>query len=300
MSVLIDRYWEHYGSKKKSSDREKSILEGIRKELGSLFVREVDESAIDCWYRGLQEVKSLSPGTAVRHFNVMTSQDANVRPRWSADGTRVIFAAFKRSTESFDLYWTSADGSGEPEPLLVRDHGQFPTSSSRDGRFVAFRELHPRTGNDIHVLSLEGDRTASPFLTTSADEQDASFSPDGRFLAYSSNDSGRYEVYVQPFSGEGGKSTISTSGGRWPRWSPNGEELFYLSGSTMMAVSVELEPTFRAGTPRPLFDGQYAEYYDVTPDGRNFVMLTRGQAELTEMNVVLNWFEELKQRVPVQ
>ena len=239
-------------------------------------------------------VLDLERGTLTR----LTSQDANISPRWSADGTRVIFAAFKRDTGSFDLYWTLADGSGEPEPLLVRDYGQFPTSSSRDGRLLAFRESNPRTGQDIHVLSLEGDRTASPFLTTSADEQDASFSPEGRFLAYSSNESGQYEVYVQPFSGEGGKSTISTGGGRWPRWSPQGDELFYLRGSTMMGVSVELEPNFRAGSPRPLFEGQYTQYYDITPDGEHFVMVTRAQAELTEMNIVLNWFEELKRLVP--
>ena len=86
---------------------------------------------------------------------------------------------------------------------------------------------------------------------------------------------------------------------RQPRWSPKGGELFYLRGSTMMAVSVELEPTFRVGRPRPLFEGRYAEYYDITPDGKHFVMLTEEQAELTEMNVVLNWFEELRRRVPI-
>jgi len=85
MSALIDRYWEQYGSKKKSSDREKSILEGIRRELGSLFVREADGSAIDCWYRGLQEVKSLSPGTAVRHFNVIHHMMGKAATIWSKE-----------------------------------------------------------------------------------------------------------------------------------------------------------------------------------------------------------------------
>jgi Tol biopolymer transport system component len=167
---------------------------------------------------------------------------------------------------------------------------------------LAFSENNPKTGSDIHILPLKGNGTAFPFLTTSADEGEASFSPDGRFLAYASNESGRYEVYVRPLSGGGGKSAISTGGGQWPRWSPKGDELFYLRGSTVMAVSVELEPAFRVGTPRPLFEGRYLtgwyRNYDITPDGKHFVMLTGEQAELTEMNVVLNWFEELKRLVP--
>ena len=146
-------------------------------------------------------------------------------------------------------------------------------------------------------MSLEDDPTALPFLTTSASERDPSIAPDGRYLAYSSNVSGQYEIYVEAVSGDEGRSTISTSGGRWPRWSPNGDELFYLNGSTMMAVSVDLEPTFEPGTPAPLFDGVYDDWFDVASDG-SFVMMTKPLAELAEIQIVLNWFDELNRLVP--
>jgi len=101
---------------------------------------------------------------------------------WTTDGKRVIFSFFKSGAPSFDLYSIAADGSGQPEPLLVRDFDQSPTSSSRDGRFVAFDESHAKTGGDIHVMSLGEDHATGPFLATSADEREASFSPDGRFV----------------------------------------------------------------------------------------------------------------------
>ncbi len=146
-----------------------------------------------------------------------------------------------------------------------------------DGRFVAVWERNPAAGADIHILSLDGDRALEPFLTTSASERDPSFSPNGRYLAYSSNVSGRYEVYVREVSGSGGQATISNNGGRWPRWSPTGNALFYINGSTMMAVTVELEPTFVAGTQKPLFEGTFDQWYDVSPDG-SFVMINAVRA----------------------
>ena len=134
------------------------------------------------------------------------------------------------------------------------------------------------------------------------------FSPDGHWLAYVSNESGRFDVYVQPFPGPGGKRQISTEGGNEPVWSRNGEELFYRNGNQMMAVEITTEPSFSAGTPRLLFEGAFRRGsvlradYDVTPDGQRFVMLQQGGPDsgATQINVVLNWFEELKQRVPVQ
>ncbi|MBI4480546.1 MAG: PD40 domain-containing protein, partial [Acidobacteria bacterium] len=148
---------------------------------------------------------------------------------------------------------------------------------------------------------------------------------DGKWLAYSSDESGQREIYVQPYPGPGGKWQISSDGGQEPVWNPKGGELFYRSGSKMMAVDVQVGqasrpapsedrsgdlslPGFSAGKPHMLFEGPYlpppatSNYYDVSPDGQRFLMLKPVDSPAsasTQINVVLNWFEELKRRVPV-
>jgi Tol biopolymer transport system component len=157
------------------------------------------------------------------------------------------------------------------------------------------------------VLHL-GDHKEEQFLATPFDEGAPQFSPDGRWLAYVSNESGRYEIYVQPYPGPGGKWQISTEGGTEPVWNPNGRELFYRSGDKMMAVDVATQPSFTVGKAHVLFEGPYqpswtsAQNYDVSPDGQRFLMLKpveSTEAAPTQINVVLNWFEELKRRVPI-
>jgi Tol biopolymer transport system component len=148
---------------------------------------------------------------------------------------------------------------------------------------------------------------ARPILQTPASEVDARLSPDGRWLAYASDESGRYEVYVQSFSGSGGKWLISTNGGREPVWAHSGREIFYRSGDKMMAAAVATQPTFQAATSRLLFQGPYegtntfSPDYDVTVDDQRFLMVQASeQSRPTDFNVVLNWFEELKRLVPVK
>ena len=165
-----------------------------------------------------------------------------------------------------DLFVISADGSAESETLVKRPFDQYPVDASLDDRLLVFEEIHPETGYDLYILPLDGDEPF-PFVTTTANERDAAFSPDSRFLAYSSDETGREEIYVQAISGEGGKLLVSVDGGIWPRWSPSGNELFYRQGTVMMAVSVKLNPTFRPGIPRELFNGNYPERFDVFPDG---------------------------------
>ena len=125
------------------------------------------------------------------------------------------------------------------------------------------------------------------------------FSPDGQWLTYLSDETGRVEVYVRSFPGPGGKWQISTQGGARPFWAKNGRELFYREGNKMMAVPVTTQPTFRAGAPTLLFEGESRVSYDVTPDGQRFLTIQKGEQEAaTQINVVLNWFEELKRLVP--
>ncbi len=163
---------------------------------------------------------------------------------------------------------------------------------------------------DISILPLEDERDPWAFLSTPFDEIQAMFSPDGQWIAYVSNETGRYEVYVRPFPGPGGKWQISTVGGNEPRWEPNGRELFYRDGDKMMAVEISMEPEFTASAPHLLFEGPYtrsgtrpgAPRYDITPDGQRFLMIKPSEQESSpvQLNIVLNWFEELKRLVPTE
>jgi hypothetical protein len=179
-------------------------------------------------------------------------------------------------------------------------------SWSPDGKTLAFQDTGPETGWDIWLLPLEGERRPRAFLQTAANEGLPTFSPDGRFLAYVSDETGLNEVYVQPYPGPGGKWQLSTEGGTEPAWAVLGRELFYRDGDRMMAVEITTEPAFSAAKPRLVFQGDYvrgAIYtrgYDVTPDGRRFLMMKSSEPEAaaTEIQFVTNWIEELKRRVP--
>jgi serine/threonine-protein kinase len=155
---------------------------------------------------------------------------------------------------------------------------------------------------------MEGDHARKPLLQEKDWEKDPRISHDGRWMAYASNESGKYEVYVRPFPDVNkGKWRVSTGGGNTPLWSPDDRELFYRSGDAAMAAPVETEPTFKSGTPTVLFHATFPgvigidmtdfAYWDIHPDGKRFLMLKNAEAP-RKINVVVNWTEELKQRVP--
>ena len=175
-------------------------------------------------------------------------------PVWTPDGKRIAFRSGKEDGP-MNLFWQLGDGSGGLERLTNSESIQSPDSWSPDGQLLAFTELNPTTGRHIWVLRLS-DRKPQPFLRTPSDESSPRFSPDGRWLAYVSNESGRYEIYVQPYLGPGGRWQISTEGGTEQVWNPNGRELFYRNGPKMMAVDIATQPNFAAGKPRVLFQGE--------------------------------------------
>jgi eukaryotic-like serine/threonine-protein kinase len=263
----------------------------------------ITEQDSQVWLYDLSR-ETLTPFTFEGNYNPI--------PVWTPDGKRIAFESNKQGP--LNIFWQMADGSGGLERLTTGEYIQVPMSWSPDGQLLAFIEVNPTTQRDIWVLRM-GDpsagsgqvRKAQPFLRTRFDEVAPRFSPDGRWLAYISNESGRYEIYVQPYPGPGGKWQISTEGGTEPVWNPNGRELFYRSGDKMMAVDIATQPSFTAGKPRMLFEGRYEpgpvqlDNYDVSPDGRRFLMLKANEQAQTaaQINVVLNWFEELKQKVPV-
>lgn len=229
----------------------------------------------------------------------------NDAPAWSPDGRRIAVRSNREGPPS-RVFWQMADGSGGQERLSPEKEGGTPVAFSPDGQHIAFFRNEATTKRDIWVLSVK-DHTTSLFLGTPATEGAPHFSPDGRWIAYVSDESGSAEIYVQPYPGPGGKWQISTSGGIEPTWNPNGRELFFRSGEKMIAVPVTSQPTFSAGKPTVLFEGDYLASpfpatgvtYDVSRDGQRFLMV-KEEPSATQINVVVNWFEELKRLVPTK
>ena len=228
---------------------------------------------------------------------------SDTHPVWMPDGRRVVFRS-TRDRGSDGLFWKAADGTGPVERLTTSPNFQAPFSFSPDGKSLVFIEQSSKTGSDIHVLSMEAQRTSRPLLETPFDEGHPVISPDGRWMAYESNEPGRREVCVRPFPNtEEGMWQISTDGGRRPVWGPRGHELFYRTAKAIMVVSIETEPTFTHGRPEVLFAAYYFPHYDISPDDGRFLMTKpfvdkEDTSAATQFIVVENWFEELKRLVP--
>ncbi len=258
-----------------------------------LLVTITDEVETDVW-----SININRGGPARR----LTFEGNNGTAIWTPDGERVTFASDRAGT--FNLYWQPLDDSEPAQRLTSSANAQFPSSWSSDGTRLAYTELDPEAGLDIWVLSTGGFK-AVPFLQTDGNESAAVFSPDGRFMAYVSDETGQDEVYVRAYPGPGGKWTISNGGGREPVWNHDGSEIYYRSQDWLMAVPIETVPELQLGKPQNLFEAPFDEAgapyanYDVTPDGKGFTMV-RSEEELssTRLIVVVNWFEELRRRVP--
>jgi len=238
---------------------------------------------------------------------------ANRGAVWSPDGQRIAFS--RQLDDGEEIYWQAADGSGVAEALTEGSGGpMFPVDFTPDGAALLYTKSDlPR---DIFMIPVAGPAGAgTPLLTGSASQGSPTVSPDGRWLAYSSDESGSYEIYVRPFPEvDTGRWQVSTGGGIHPHWSSDGSELFYLVvdgvSVNMMTVPLETAATFRPGTPMPLFTGNYAflalqagpDVFDVTSDGQRFLMMSETLADdagaRPDIVIVQNWFEELERLVP--
>ena len=244
---------------------------------------------------------------------------ADWSPIWTPDGEKIVF----RSARKEGIYWKAADGTGNVEHLgSVPNRQSVPQSLSSDGKTLLLEEL---TGGgtglnfDIGAMSMEGDHERRPLLEEKYAEVEPRISPDGRWMAYQSNESGQGEVYVRPYPevDSGGRWQISTNGGGSPLWSPDGQELFYSNNGTVMVVSIKIDPAFTLDTPQILFRGTFYSTaflqvdfanWDISHDGKRFLMIKPDESTDEEfatevprkINIVLNWFEELKERVPVK
>ena len=221
-------------------------------------------------------------------FARLTFEGTNWDLLWTVDGKRIIYLS------SSGLLSRAADGSGGIDQLS--SPRLRPMSWGPEARSIV---MYANSG-DIWVVPLEGQDSAFALLDNPYLEVWPSLSPDGRFLAYGSNESGANQIYVEEFPGLGGRRQVSTGGGREPLWSRDGTELFYRSPEGFVSVPIDLTSGFDMGEPAVLFDDQYlndvTQAYDVHPDGDHFVFIKQ-VASSTQMVVVLNWLEELKERM---
>jgi Tol biopolymer transport system component len=232
----------------------------------------------------------------------LTFEGANRSPIWTPDGRRVTFGATIAGKNG--IYSAPADGSGKTELLLATEKTVEPTSWSPDGSFLVYSTSGADAAYHLWVVPVErGITPGKPqrLHDTPVEAFGGEISPDGRWLAYTSVESGSYEIYVQPFPGSGGKVRISTDDGVSPRWSKNGRELFYWDSgyAKLMSVDVQATSPFRAGIPKPLFAMQSESTFDVAPDGKRFLVEQNLHGSGGTMEVVVNWFDELRRRVPV-
>jgi serine/threonine-protein kinase len=281
---------------------------------GSRVALEIRDQESDIWIWDL----------ARRTLTRLTFDPAiDLLPVWTPDSRRIIFGSARTGTQN--LYWHAADGTGGDERLTTSANVQGATSVTPDGTYIIGFEVFPKTIPDIVRIPL-GDRASNPatgaqaqpaqrpsevLVQTPYAEFNAEISPDGRFLAYQSSESGQIEVYVRPYPKvNDGRWQVSTGGGTRPAWARDGRELFFVDlTNTLMSVSVQTSgSTFSAGTPAKVFDTKYAmpvvfRGYDISPDGRRFLMIKEGtsdeKATPASLVVVERWFDELKQRVPV-
>jgi Tol biopolymer transport system component len=239
----------------------------------------------------------------------LTSAEEGYLQIWSPDGRYLVLGGTR------GLTWRRPDGTGKAEPLIVSGNTQAPCSFSPDGKRLAYHELNSSTGFDLWTVPIRvtgsGPAAGTPelFLGTPAYETYPTFSPDGRWMAYGSNESGNWEVYVRAFPDNGSKAQVSASGGRIPRWSPNGRELFYRTDDQriMAATYTTKGRSFavhsrRQWSPVRLADTGVLSNFDLSPDGLRILALmpaVRPEDQQTEnhVTIMLNFSDEVRRRV---
>ena len=236
----------------------------------------------------------------------LTFEGDNNWPVWSPDGERVAFSSV-RDGALMSAYSKLADGSGSAERIFSPEGrpnwGQTsPSDWSPDGRHLVM-EFTDENGVNVLAFSLEEGKEQI-LMETPATERSPILSPDGRWLSYTSDESGRSETYVRPFFRRGGKWQVSTQGGSYPRWSPDGRKIFYRTQGSLMEVDIDMRgESFQASRPRLVLDGfpplTTDIDYDVLDNDTFLVVEFAGDETAPQaVTVVVNWLDELRRRVP--
>jgi serine/threonine-protein kinase len=257
-----------------------------------------ESSKIDIW------IHDFTRDTLTRlTFAEATSRNS----RWSPDGSRIYFSSERDGAAN--VYSKRADGTGEVVRLNESDIAHWVHDVSADGKTLLAARDDPETGWDIVALDTDGNHELTDFLATEHMEILGQMSPDGRWVAYGSNESDEFQIYVRPYPAGPGKWQISTDGANgFPRWSPDGRELYYRRGDDLLVAEVSGNgPSFVAQKPRVVFEDalggtRFLHTWDVHPDGQRFLVTDRRESETgdrTHAILVLNWFDELKRRAPV-
>jgi Tol biopolymer transport system component len=251
--------------------------------------RDPQSGLIDIWLYDLAGANSRFT------FNSQT----NMNPVWSPDSRHIAFYSTPGGAST--VYQKSTSGAGQDELLDKSTFLRSPVDWSMDGRYIIEQAVaESKTGSDIWVLPLFGDKKAFPYLQTTANESAARLSPNGQWLAFQSDETKRNEIYVTTFPKLGGKWQVSTNGGRFPVWGRDGKELFYIAGDgKMTAVEVKSGLSFSPGVPKPLFDAHIAETrlgtsYDIGKDGRFLIPVPVEQGVATPITVLVNWTAGMK------
>jgi eukaryotic-like serine/threonine-protein kinase len=257
-----------------------------------------DGRSLACWLSAANDKLwrvDLERGNLTR----LTSGAGNDRaPAWSFDGRRLAFYSDRLGLG--DILLIDANRAGVPESLVVEPFRDTPSGFSPDGSVLAFDREDPKSGIDIWLVPLAGDRTPRPFLASTFNEGLATFSPDGRWMAFCSDESGPEEVYVVQYPEPGAKIQVSSGGGWAPRWSSDGRELFYRAGDSLAVATAIAGPSLRFGPPEILFSTapyrvDFEGCFDVSPDGARFVMIKGDSlpAPPAYLRLVLNWGAQL-------
>ena len=262
-----------------------------------VLVRSTETGNYDIW------VHDVARGVKQRLTFDPAQED---RPIWLPKGDRISFSSNRRGEGGQDIYVQSADGTGEAQPLLASPAAEYAYDWSADEKYVIFNQSHQQM--DLYYLKRKDDGSgydSLPFLSSPFDLLSTKLSPDGKYLSYESNESGRYEVYVQPFPQGGGKVQVSLNGGRQPRWRGDGKELFYVAGNALVAVPVTTAGGLSVGEPQQLFEATpgvsegRGQRYTVTPDGQKFIIVEDADgddAAVPAIQVTQNWFAEFQGR----
>ena len=227
----------------------------------------------------------------------LTSEGDNADEVWSPDEKQIAFSSNRNGP--YNVFLMPSDASALARQLTRNQYGTYATSWSPDGKMLLVEGIRPVTGHtaseewDIMAVPVNEPEHAAPVIATAATEENGKFSPDGRWIAFQSNESGNVEIYIEAYPQGGRKWLISGQGGQIPVWRRDGKELFYRSGSKVMAVQIQLGSELIIGKPRMLFDGDFDLFFDVTADGQRFVMVRAEKpTPAIQINVVLGAFDD--------